>query len=119
KKKGAQLWRLSLAGGEAEKLSDIQGGVDDYALSPDGSRAVVVVQDEAPDPEKQAGWQRKTPLPIVIDTFHFKQDREGYLVGRRKHLQLLDLASRKLEVLTSGGFDEAAPAWSPDGRQLA
>ncbi len=119
KKKGAQLWRLSLAGGEAEKLTDIKGGVEDYALAADGSRAALVVQEEAPDPEKLAGWQRKTPLPIVIDAFHFKQDREGYLDGRRKHLQLLDLASRKLGALTSGEFDEAAPAWSPDGRQLA
>lgn len=119
KKKGAQIWRLPLAGGEAQKLTDIAGGVDDYAVSPDGSRAVLVVQDEAPDPEKLAGWQRKTPPPIVIDAFHFKQDREGYLDGRRKHLRLLDLASRKVEVLTQGAFDEAAPAWSPDGRQIA
>lgn len=122
KKKGAQLWRLPVgatAGGEAEKLTDIKGGVEDYAVSPDGRRAVLVVQEEAPDPEKLAGWQRKTPLPIVIDAFHFKQDREGYLDGRRKHLQLLDLASRKLDALTTGEFDEDAPAWSPDGRQLA
>jgi dipeptidyl aminopeptidase/acylaminoacyl peptidase len=119
KKKGEQLWRLSLAGGEAEKLTDIKGGIDDYAVSPDGSRAVLVVQDEAPDPEKLTGWARKTPLPIVIDAFHFKQDREGYLDGRRKHLQLLDLAGGKVEALTSGEFDETAPAWSPDGRQLA
>ena len=120
KKKGAQLWRLPVdGGGEAEQLSDVPGGVEDYAVSPDGRRAVLVVMDEAPDPEKLAGWRRKTALPIVIDGFHFKQDREGYLEGRHKHLQLLDLASRKAEVLTRGGYDETAPAWSPDGRQLA
>ncbi|HEY0957181.1 MAG TPA: S9 family peptidase [Roseateles sp.] len=119
KKKGAQLWRLALAGGEAEPLTDLRGGVEDYAVSPDGGRAVLVVQEEAPDPEKLAGWRRKTPLPIVIDGFRFKQDREGYLDGRRKHLQLLDLTSRRLEALTQGEFDEVAPAWSPDGRQLA
>lgn len=119
RKKGAQLWRLPLAGGEAEKLTDVPGGIDDYAVSPDGARVVLVVEDEAPDPEKQPGWQRKTPLPIVIDGFRFKQDREGYLEGRRKHLRLLDLASRKLEALTTDDFGETAPAWSPDGRQLA
>ena len=118
-KKGAQLWRLPLAGGEAERLTDIKGGIEDYALSPDGRRAALVVMDEEPDPEQAAGWKRKTPLPIVIERFHFKQDREGYLDGRHKHLQLLDLASRKIVALTSGEFGEAAPAWSPDGRQLA
>lgn len=122
KKKGAQLWRLPVgayAGGEAEKLTDVKGGVDDYAVSPDGRRAILVVEEEAPDPETLAGWQRKTAFPIVIDGFHFKQDREGYLDGRLKHLQLLDLASRKTEALTRGEFSEAAPAWSPDGRQIA
>jgi dipeptidyl aminopeptidase/acylaminoacyl peptidase len=119
KKKGAQLWRLVLAGGEAEKLTDIPGGIEDYAPAPDGRRAALVVMDEAPDPEQLAGWRRKTAFPIVIDGFHFKQDREGYLDARRKHLQLLELESRKAEALTAGEFSEAAPAWSPDGRQLA
>ncbi|MBW8844056.1 MAG: S9 family peptidase [Burkholderiales bacterium] len=120
KKNGPQLWRLPVAGGgEAEKLTDVKGGVEDYALSPDGRRAVLVVMDEAPDPETLGGWQRKTAFPIVIDRFHFKQDREGYLDGRHKHLQLFDLASRKAEALTRGDFDETAPAWSPDGRELA
>lgn len=119
RKNGAQLWRLPLAGGEAEKLTDIKGGVEDYAVSPDGRRVALVVMDEEPDPEQAPGWKRKTALPIVIDAFHFKQDREGYLDGRRKHLQLLDLTSHKATALTSGEFNEAAPAWSPDGRQLA
>ena len=119
-KKGAQLWRLPIAtGGEAEKLTDIDGGVDDYALSPDGRRAALVVMDEEPDPEQVAGWKRKTALPIVIDRFHFKQDREGYLDGRQKHLQLLDLATHQATPLTTGEFSETAPAFSPDGKQLA
>jgi dipeptidyl aminopeptidase/acylaminoacyl peptidase len=119
KKKGPQLWRLARTGGEAEQLTDVKGGVEGYAVSPDGRHAALVVMEEEVDPETLAGWQRKTALPIVIDSFHFKQDREGYLDGRQKHLQLLDLASRKTEALTRGGFSEAAPAWSPDGRQIA
>lgn len=118
-KKGPQLWRLPLAGGEAERLSDVKGGVEDYALSPDGRRAALVVMDPEPDPEQAEGWRRKTARPIVIDRFHFKQDREGYLDGRQKHLWLLDLGSRKAQSLTQGEFGESAPAWSPDGRQLA
>jgi len=119
RKKGPQLWRLPLAGGEAERLTELAGGIEDFALSPDGRRAALVVMDEAPDPETVGGWRRKTALPIVIDGFHFKQDREGYLEGRQKHLQLLDLASRRIDALTAGEFSETAPAWSPDGRRLA
>jgi dipeptidyl aminopeptidase/acylaminoacyl peptidase len=119
RKKGPQLWRLPRGGGEAERLTDIKGGVEDYALSPDGRQAVLVVADAEVEPERQPGWLRKTAPPLVIDGFHFKQDREGYLTGRQKHLQLLDLASRKLSALTAGGFSETGPAWSPDSRQLA
>ena len=32
---------------------------------------------------------------------------------------MLDLASEKIDVLTSGAHDEVLPAWSPDGRQIA
>lgn len=119
RKRGPQLWRLPLAGGEAERLSEIKGGVEDFALSPDGRRAALVVMDPEPDPEQAEGWRRKTALPLVIDRFHFKQDREGYLDGRQKHLWMLDLGSHRLTALTTGAFSEAAPAWSPDGRQLA
>ena len=33
----------------------------------------------ADEPEKMEGWKRKTAPPIVIDRYHFKQDRDGYL----------------------------------------
>ena len=39
--------------------------------------------------------------------------------GRRSHLYLYDIASKKNEVLTPGAFQETSPAWSPDGRQIA
>jgi dipeptidyl aminopeptidase/acylaminoacyl peptidase len=35
------------------------------------------------------------------------------------HLYLLDVASRKVDALTSGRFTEMYPAWSPDGSQIA
>lgn len=121
-KKGPQLWRLPLAGGEPERLTDVEGGVDDYALSPDGRQAVLVLADPLPEPEKRPGWMRKTAPPLVIDRFHFKQDREGYLdndTARPRHLHLLDLGSRKTTLLTPGPHTERMPAFSPDGRQIA
>jgi dipeptidyl aminopeptidase/acylaminoacyl peptidase len=114
-----QLWVLPINGGEAEKLTNLKGNVDDFVWAPDSTRIVLVVQDPDPrEPEKKEK-EKKTVPPIVIDRLHFKQDMEGYITDRYSHLQLLDLTSRKAEPLTNGRHDDVLPAWSPDGKQIA
>jgi len=121
KKLGAQVWLLSRAGGEAQRLTEIKSGVSSYAFSPDGKRLVIVSQDLNPadEPEKMEGWKRKTKPPLVIDRYHFKQDREGYLLRFYSHLYLFDVESRKVETLTSGPYDDGNPVWSPDSARIA
>src|ERR1022692_990506 len=114
-----QLWIMSSSGGEAQKFTDLKGNVDDFAWSPDSKRIVLVVHDPDPrEPEKKEK-EKKTVPPIVIDRFFFKHDIDGYLTDRWSHLQLLDLAPRKIDVITSGKHDEFLPAWSPDGNEIA
>jgi dipeptidyl aminopeptidase/acylaminoacyl peptidase len=124
--KQAQVWLLPRGGGEATKVTDIKAGVSDYAWSPDSTRLVLVVND--PDPavaaaqaeaEKATEGPAKTPKPIVVDRYHFKQDGQGFLRGERSHLYLFDIATKKAEPLTTGVMDETSPAWSPDGKQIA
>ena len=55
----------------------------------------------------------------MIERYQFKQDRVGYLTTKRQHLYVLDLATKKVEALTPGNFDEYLPSWSPDGKRLA
>jgi dipeptidyl aminopeptidase/acylaminoacyl peptidase len=55
----------------------------------------------------------------VVDRFWFKEDYSGYLGKRREHLWLLDLATRSTAQVTRGAFDDALPAWSPDGQSIA
>jgi dipeptidyl aminopeptidase/acylaminoacyl peptidase len=119
--KGGQVWLMNRTGGEAIKLTDIKEGVSDYSWSPDSKRLVLVV--ETPDPANkdvdEKPDEKKTPKPIVIDRYRFKADVRGFLRGERSHLQLFDVEAKKAEPLTSGTFDEEAPAWSPDGTQIA
>lgn len=123
--KDAQIWLMNRAGGEALKVSDVKGGVDDYAWSPDSKRIVMVVNDPDPadaDADKDKDTKegdKKTPKPIVLDRYYFKADVAGYLRNEKSHLYLFDVETKKAEALTPGAFNEEAPAWSPDGKQIA
>ncbi|MDP2055978.1 MAG: S9 family peptidase, partial [Acidobacteriota bacterium] len=88
KKKGGQIWLLPRAGGEAQRVSDVKGGVSDIQWSPDSTRIAFTANDQDPaeEPEKMDGWKRKTAPPIVIDRYHFKEDRTGYLKDLYSHI---------------------------------
>ena len=110
-----QLWLLARAGGEAERITELKNGIDDYAWSPDGSRIAVVMADS----DSVAVGEDDTQPPIVIDRLYFKNDDDGYLTHKRQHLYVFDLATRKNTQITSGDWDDEHPAWSPDGRSIA
>lgn len=111
---GSQIWLLDRAGGEAQKLTSLTGGVSSYAWAPDGKRIAVVSKEVDPDTA-----EKKTPKPIVIDRYHFKRDREGYLDDEREQLWLVDVATGKAEQVTTGPWDVSDPQWSPDGARIA
>jgi dipeptidyl aminopeptidase/acylaminoacyl peptidase len=113
-----QLWLMSRAGGEAQKLSDFKGGITDYAWSPDGKRLAIVASDPNPEDDDSKDKKDKTKKPIVIDRFTFMEDVTGYLRHFRDHLYVMDVASKKVDQITSGDFDDALPAWSPDSKSL-
>jgi len=118
-KNGSQIWLMDRRGGEASKLTEVKGDLDSYEWSPDSKKLVLLIQDaEEKDKDKDKD-DDKTPLPIRIDSYHFKQDIEGYLHHLHTHLYLFDLDSKKLDTLTKGNTDEQTPEWSPDGKLIA
>ncbi|HKO10865.1 MAG TPA: S9 family peptidase [Acidobacteriaceae bacterium] len=122
--KGAQVWIMDRRGGEAHQLTDIKDHLSSYAWSPDSKRlllATTPAEPEEKDKEKKDEKEKEKPKPIQIDRYHFKQDIEGYLKdNERTHLYLWDIATKKLEKLTTDTkFDEENAVWSPDGSQIA
>ena len=137
-----QVWALDRRGGEAQALTAVKQGVSGYAWSPDGRRLLLAIRDPEdddaaadsaadaaadtaaarPDPaedeDDEDGDDDDAPKPFVIDRLQFKRDYSGYLDRRRTHLYVYDLASKTLQQLTDGDYDDGSPAWSPDGRRV-
>lgn len=129
---GRHLAYLSADGGPPSlKLAPLDGGepsvvaapgpVKAFEWSPGGDRIVLVVnvRDEAVGPV-QAG---KSPpaaenAPRVVRGLFNRLDGMGFLDGR-DHLFVHDLAAGSTSKITSGDYDHAAPAWSPDGGTIA
>jgi dipeptidyl aminopeptidase/acylaminoacyl peptidase len=110
----SQIWLMDRRGGEAKQLTDLKkGDLSNYEWSPDSKKIALVIKTSS-DTSKV-----KTPKPILLDRYKFKQDVEGYLTKKPVHLYLYHISTKKLDTLTKGNYDENSPRWSPDGSQIA
>jgi dipeptidyl aminopeptidase/acylaminoacyl peptidase len=121
--KGEQVWVLDRRGGEAQQLTDVKQELNGYRWSPD-SKTLLLTLQERDEPLEDKDKPEK-PKPIVIDRYHYKEDRVGFLTEKEPHLYLFDVATKKLTKLTNGAGDgtgsygEEGGVWSPDGAWVA
>lgn len=118
-----QVWALNRLGGEAQQLTRVKQGVSGYEWSPDGKRLLLSITDARPWELTEDPKDDEKPRPFVVDRLQFKQDYEGYLDRYRTHLYVFDVgeggSAAPPRQITSGDFDDSAPAWSPDGKRVA
>ena len=113
-----QLAILDMGGGEAELATDFSLGVLEAEWSPDGSQIAVVAADwieELADVEPDERKRR----PRRITRFPYRFDNLGWVVDRRTHIHVLDVASGNSRQLTNGDYDDSGIVWHPAGANLA
>ena len=101
-----QLYRIALRGGEAERLTTTEDGVNAFAWSPSGKQMAFTMQDPVSEAMKE---RDKRWGEIKLED----QDQ------RYTHLHLLDLDAKTTRQLTKGSFVVGSFDWSRDGKQIA
>ena len=119
--KGNQVWIMDRRGGEPQQLTAITDReIETYLWSPDSQKLLLTMHPKS-EPDQEEGKPPAPPKPVVIDRYHFKQDREGYIRDDAwDSLYLYDINSKKYDKLTTcKNVNEENPAWSPDGTWIA
>ena len=107
-----QVWIVDVAGGEPEPAPEVPGNVSAASFSPDGRMIAAVAVDDVNRKEILArGWRR-------IDRLRYRADGFGYLDDDPR-IWLIDLAAGTARRLPHAAGHVGAPAWSPDGAEMA
>jgi dipeptidyl aminopeptidase/acylaminoacyl peptidase len=115
---GPQLYLAPLDGGEASALTEVPNGVSQPVWAPDSRRLAFVAPTGAwKKPDDRSALERSAPR--LVTGIYSRYDGIGWLDDRRSHLFVVVLAGGEPKRVTDGDYDDADPAWSPDGNELA
>lgn len=121
--KPAQIYIIPFEGGEARPLTEIEGEITLVGWSPDGRKLLCLVRKTDAEQLEREKDEQKKKLGVVSRQYtrlFYKLDGYGYLPHERTHIWLVDARTGKGKQLTESDiWDEADPAFSPDGTQIA
>ena len=113
----AQVYALSMSGGEAQRITNLKNSVSTFRWSPDGNRIIVVSRigpsDGRPESRERSGVRH-------YKNTSYKFNDTGWFDDRRTHLWVVDVKSGSAKQITEGNdWNDSDPHWSPDGTRIA
>lgn len=126
RKDGAQVWRVSLAGGDPVQLTALESGVNDFRFAEQGNAILATSDVKWPAQQEIDRRNGSFPTQARLWTGLFYRSWDDWRVGIRSHLFRIALADRSAKDLTPmdhdtppldlGGVDLAV---APGGGQVA
>jgi len=126
-----QIYLLSMAGGEAQPLTEMSRGAGGFEWSPDSRSIAFVSTDEIGSDDKESqvtekreGKQERKSDVRVITKATYRSNGPGYINPKvRTHIWTVGLPAvpgekPKPVQITKGGFSEGGASWSPDGSRI-
>ena len=105
--------------GEAVAMTEMPHGISQPVWSPVGTELAFVRTrtGEWNKPEDRTALERSAPL--VVTGLYSRYDGFGWFDLRRSHLFVMAVEGGEPRQITEGDWDNAEPAWSPQGDRLA
>lgn len=105
-----QVYRLSMAGGEAEKVSDSKTDISSHEWSPNKNMLAYIanVSDADDNSTDKDADNAETAIDEIVTV----------VTEEQQQLWLLDIASGEAQQLTEGEWRISSIRWTPDGESI-
>ncbi|WP_017187305.1 TolB family protein, partial [Alkalibacillus haloalkaliphilus] len=115
-----QLYKIARFGGEAQKLTDEEAGVNRAEFSPDGKRVMLQTSIKKDELNKHDDDEEKKdddlPKPTVINRMKYKADGAGVIEEKYQVIKLFNFENEEVEAIKQGEQNFIFQTWLNDSQ---